>query len=183
MRDHPVGGQPTQAWRCSGATIGGTGGTGPEVVSRLRADQVAGRFSEHQPEGQRPAQLLQALPQRARQGDRSAALRWDPRVPPAASLRHRAGGVRRAVGRAGWVCGVCGDPDPEHVDHDHATGWVRGILCFNCNGGLGQFRDSPTRLARAITYLRGTTWQRVLIHPGVYQMCSPTRGRPPSRRF
>ena len=34
---------------------------------------------------------------------------------------------------------------------------------------------------QAITYLRGTTWQRVLIHPGVYQMCSPTRGRPPSR--
>ncbi|WP_233558698.1 endonuclease VII domain-containing protein [Micromonospora radicis] len=82
----------------------------------------------------------------------------------------------------GGVCGVCGDPDPEHVDHDHRTGWVRGILCFNCNGGLGQFRDSPTRLARAITYLRGTTWQRVLIHPGVYQMCSPTRGRPPSPR-
>ncbi|WP_433528618.1 endonuclease VII domain-containing protein [Micromonospora sp. CA-263727] len=82
----------------------------------------------------------------------------------------------------GGVCGVCGDLDPEHVDHDHRTGWVRGILCFNCNGGLGQFRDSPTRLARAITYLRGTTWQRVLIHPGVYQMCSPTRGRPPSPR-
>ncbi|WP_240955685.1 endonuclease VII domain-containing protein [Micromonospora sp. HNM0581] len=77
--------------------------------------------------------------------------------------------------------GVCGDLDPEHVDHDHRTGWVRGILCFNCNGGLGQFRDSRTRLARAITYLRGTTWQRVLIHPGVFQMCSPTRGRPPSR--
>ncbi|TDB77153.1 endonuclease VII domain-containing protein [Micromonospora sp. KC723] len=72
--------------------------------------------------------------------------------------------------------------DPQHLDHDHRTGWVRGILCFNCNGGLGQLRDSPTRLARAITYLRGTTWQRVLIHPGVYQMCSPTRGRPPSPR-
>ncbi|MEO3780270.1 endonuclease VII domain-containing protein [Micromonospora sp. B11E3] len=90
--------------------------------------------------------------------------------------------VQELLAEQGGVCAVCGDPDPEHVDHDHRTGWVRGILCFNCNGGLGQFRDSPTRLARAITYLRGTTWQRVLIHPGVYQMCSPTRGRPPSQR-
>ncbi|RZU75270.1 recombination endonuclease VII [Micromonospora kangleipakensis] len=89
---------------------------------------------------------------------------------------------RELLAEQGGVCAVCGHPDPEHVDHDHRTGWVRGILCFNCNGGLGQFRDSPARLARAITYLRGTTWQRVLIHPGVFQMCSPTRGRPPSQR-
>ncbi|MGV9806026.1 endonuclease domain-containing protein [Micromonospora chersina] len=82
----------------------------------------------------------------------------------------------------GGVCAICGSPDPQHLDHDHRTGWVRGILCFNCNGGLGQFKDSPESLARAITYLRGTTWQRVLIHPGVFQMCSPTRGRPPSQR-
>ncbi|WP_245712906.1 endonuclease domain-containing protein [Micromonospora nigra] len=77
--------------------------------------------------------------------------------------------------------GIRGGEDPQHLDHDHRTGGVRGILCFNCNGGLGRFRDSPARLARAITYLRGTTWQRVLIHPGVYQMCSPTRGRPHSQ--
>ncbi|WP_247668063.1 endonuclease VII domain-containing protein [Micromonospora sp. M61] len=83
----------------------------------------------------------------------------------------------------GGVCAICGGADPQHLDHDHRTGWAGGILCFNCNGGLGQFRDSPMRLARAITYLRGTTWQRALIHPGVYQMCSPTRGRPPSPRF
>ncbi len=82
----------------------------------------------------------------------------------------------------GGVCAICGSPDPEHLDHDHRTGWVRGILCFNCNGGLGRFKDSPESPARAITYLRGTTWQRVLIHPGVFQMCSPTRGRPPSQR-
>ncbi|MGW5012423.1 endonuclease VII domain-containing protein [Micromonospora chalcea] len=82
----------------------------------------------------------------------------------------------------GGVCAICRRPDPEHLDHDHRTGWVRGILCFNCNGGLGQFKDNAEVLARAITYLRGTTWQRVLIHPGVFQMCSPTRGRPPSQR-
>jgi hypothetical protein len=81
----------------------------------------------------------------------------------------------------GGVCAICGAPDPQHVDHDHRTGWVRGILCFNCNGGLGQFRDDPGFLAGAITYLKGTTWQRTLIHPGVYRISSPTRGRPPSR--
>jgi hypothetical protein len=81
----------------------------------------------------------------------------------------------------GGRCAICGGPDPQHVDHDHRNGWVRGILCFNCNGGLGQFKDDPKLLAGAYTYLKGTTWQRVLIHPGVFQMCSPTRGRPPSR--
>jgi hypothetical protein len=83
----------------------------------------------------------------------------------------------------GGVCAICGTPDPEHVDHDHVTGWIRGILCFNCNGGLGQFRDDVEYLAKAITYLKGSTCQRVLIHPGVYQISSRTQGRPPSRSF
>lgn len=98
-------------------------------------------------------------------------------------LRRRYGvGEEELLAEQAGVCAICRRPDPEHLDHDHRTGWVRGILCFNCNGGLGQFKDNADVLARAITYLRGTTWQRVLIHPGVFQMCSPTRGRPPSQR-
>jgi Recombination endonuclease VII len=57
------------------------------------------------------------------------------------------------VRRQGGVCVICGRPDPEHVDHDHDTGAVRGILCFNCNGGLGQFRDSRDALRAAAEYL------------------------------
>lgn len=40
-----------------------------------------------------------------------------------------------------------------HVDHNHDTGKVRGILCTNCNRGLGHFQDSKKHLASAIEYL------------------------------
>jgi len=53
----------------------------------------------------------------------------------------------------GGTCATC-DGKPEHVDHDHATGKVRGVLCFNCNQALGNVRDSPTTLGRLGHYLR-----------------------------
>lgn len=53
----------------------------------------------------------------------------------------------------GGRCATC-DGEPEHVDHDHASGKVRGVLCFNCNQALGNVRDSQVTLRRLDRYLR-----------------------------
>lgn len=64
----------------------------------------------------------------------------------------------------GGGCAICGAEETAwHVDHDHACcpttrtcgKCVRGILCRGCNIGLGNFRDDPELLKRAISYLQG----------------------------
>lgn len=53
-------------------------------------------------------------------------------------------------------CAMCGKRYKKkyyHIDHDHRTGKVRGLLCQHCNLSLGQFGDSIIVLQRAIDYL------------------------------
>lgn len=60
----------------------------------------------------------------------------------------------------GGGCAICGQAIGDerggrlHVDHCHDEGHVRGILCGNCNLGIGKFADDPDRLERAALYLR-----------------------------
>lgn len=55
--------------------------------------------------------------------------------------------------REGKVCAICGGSERLCVDHDHRTGMIRGVLCLNCNNGLGRFKDDPALLAAAAKYL------------------------------
>lgn len=56
------------------------------------------------------------------------------------------------------ACAICGNtPKRLRIDHDHDTGKYRGLLCDNCNIGLGHFKDSPDRLRKAILYLKERT--------------------------
>ncbi len=55
-------------------------------------------------------------------------------------------------------CKICktevpGGPGRFHIDHDHSTGKIRGLLCSNCNLFLGNAKDNIEILASAIQYL------------------------------
>lgn len=41
-----------------------------------------------------------------------------------------------------------------HVDHDHISGEVRGLLCLTCNTGIGMLKDDIQILTSAINYLK-----------------------------
>lgn len=56
----------------------------------------------------------------------------------------------------GHACAICRRPHTEislGIDHSHATGKVRGLLCRGCNSGMGQLQESPTVLRAAADYL------------------------------
>ncbi|WP_329520567.1 endonuclease VII domain-containing protein [Spirillospora sp. NBC_01491] len=75
----------------------------------------------------------------------------------------------------GGLCRICRRSAAVHVDHDHKTGEVRGVLCFKCNVALGQLDDDPERMSRAVEYVspqedaavRRSPHMEVV--PGVYQ--------------
>jgi hypothetical protein len=82
--------------------------------------------------------------------DRAAALRQGGFTPAA---------YRALLDAQGGGCAICRRDQPEpgvgglRVDHDHATGAVRGLLCAACTIGLAYFHDDPDLLRAALAYL------------------------------
>ncbi|OPZ66024.1 MAG: Recombination endonuclease VII [Firmicutes bacterium ADurb.Bin506] len=90
-----------------------------------------------------------------------------------ASGKKREGHLRRKYGitsaqfeemtaRQGGRCAICrGFPTPGrwssdyrlHVDHDHSTGAIRGLLCYRCNAAIGFVRDDPKIARNVVEYL------------------------------
>lgn len=60
------------------------------------------------------------------------------------------------------VCYICGQPETKKnrekikelaVDHNHKTGKIRKLLCYNCNVGLGYSKENPYILINMVKYL------------------------------
>jgi hypothetical protein len=96
--------------------------------------------------------------------------KWRAANPERVKAKERAAGYRRNYGitieefdsmlaSQDGTCAICyAEPRPGkrnfHVDHDHETGKVRGILCHNCNTAVGLLDENLERLSAATSYLR-----------------------------
>ncbi|RMI38729.1 hypothetical protein EBO15_31965 [Actinomadura harenae] len=70
------------------------------------------------------------------------------------------------VALQGGLCAICGDREPEHIDHCHDSEAVRGALCLGCNSGMGLLGDDPGTIRRAAAYLDGSLVTEVPVDGG-----------------
>lgn len=104
-------------------------------------------WSKENPDGQR--QRREADPEKYAAIRRKSRTGWTRQQFDAAWEKQ---GARCVI--CAMVLKKCGlGPNVAHADHDHDARRPRGLLCGNCNRGLGAFKDSPDLLLAAATYL------------------------------
>ena len=171
--------QPTaEGWR----SACGCGWAAPQSHPSKRAAEVAYRShldevpSEQWPackrceQHTRPSAMSTGSPHLCKKCRTAATREWAERNPSAWERHLRKSLLKRRYGitieeadalleQQHGRCAICGVAEGDsrgfrlHIDHNHATGVVRGILCHLCNSGLGHFRDNPEFLTKAIAYL------------------------------
>lgn len=113
----------------------------------------------------KPCHVAQVADWKRRNPEKVAAARERERAKAPAAARRRKYGVTEEVfaellATQAGRCAICDTTTPGGrgwaVDHHHGSGRVRGILCPNCNAGLGMFRDDPGVLRQAADYLEAT---------------------------
>lgn len=124
-------------------------------------------YREHQAE---VSEKMRAWYSRTRPERLAVAKAWKDKNRDRVAARARARALERQYGltpqeyrarleEQGGRCAICGATDPKTprgsfcVDHDHATGKVRELLCLPCNTALGGFRDNVASMRAAIAYL------------------------------
>jgi len=71
----------------------------------------------------------------------------------------------RMLAKQGGLCAICRGPFTRrgpHIDHDHKTNKIRGLLCQGCNQGIGLLKDDSAILKAAIDYLERNSMERCL---------------------
>lgn len=130
------------------------------------ADRAASRrYRERHPDRVRESQKRHRRSDKGRATAASAARAWRKRNPGYS----RPNSLKKLYGmsmqqyqdmllKQGGVCAICGGRGSRRhldVDHCHATGRIRGLLCSDCNIMLGKAKDSLGTLRAALEYLAG----------------------------
>lgn len=132
--------------------------TAPDEVRRQKAREASARYRARNSEMIREKHRADADRRRAAGYYRE----WHQDVGYWRSIERRYGVSREwyeaTLERQGGVCAICGvEPGGKArkfaVDHSHETGEPRGILCGDCNRGLGDFCDNIDSLFSAAAYL------------------------------
>ena len=140
-------------------------------------------------EGNRAREIERVTAWQRANGDRVAANRTRRRQRPEVKAKERGDHLRRThgitiddyeamvVAQKGRCC-ICGRRPAQgksfHIDHDHVTNRIRGLLCGSCNYGLGLFAESPARLQRAAAYVTRPSRHRAAVLRRLDQVAAGT---------
>lgn len=143
-----------------------------EALARFRRYEAAHKEARAARRKARRAANLGAVrvkEQAWRDAHRELRREWSRQAQRRSTVKRFGIDYERVAAAQGGGCAVCSSkPHPRKrlaIDHDHATGAFRGLLCDGCNRALGFVRDDISRLERLIVYLAESRYPRAINDP------------------